>query len=295
MVQYFIKDNIAPAFPSETCPELHYMGNITPEISSYPRVMHSHSNHVEISIIYSGQSEYWIHNTRQLIRPGDILIYNSNTVHDELSGEGMQIGSYFFAAGNIQIPGLRPNALIPDDVNPVFHVTEDFDRILRLCQDMLHTQDAPGRWSPYIAHFSMCALLEIIWRIVSDQPSSFPPPEPHYMGRIIKDYIDQHYREPLTLGRLCDELHLSASYISHECKELLGYSPMQYILRRKIGEAQTLLISTNYSITQIAQMVGYDSQSHFDQRFSKYVGISPSQFRRNYQKYDVLKQTDHSD
>ena len=54
-------------------------------------------------------------------------------------------------------------------------------------------------------------------------------------------------------------------------------------MNRSFPYAQTLLISTDYSITRIAQMVGYDSQSHFNQRFSRYVGISPSRFRKNYQ------------
>ncbi|MCI9101301.1 MAG: helix-turn-helix transcriptional regulator [Lachnospiraceae bacterium] len=52
-----------------------------------------------------------------------------------------------------------------------------------------------------------------------------------------------------------------------------------------MGEAQTLLISTEHSITKIAQMVGYDSQSHFNQRFRQYVGISPGKFRKNYKNY----------
>ena len=61
-----------------------------------------------------------------------------------------------------------------------------------------------------------------------------------------------------------------------------GYSPIQYLLRRRIGEAQTLLITTDYSITQIAGMVGYDTQSYFNMQFTKNVGISPKKFRQNY-------------
>ena len=49
------------------------MGKVLPEISSYPRIMHSHAGHVEISIIYSGTSEYLIGDRRQLIQPGDVI------------------------------------------------------------------------------------------------------------------------------------------------------------------------------------------------------------------------------
>ena len=72
MVQYFIKDQYAPVFRSETSPKLYYLGNITPQISSYPRILHAHEDHVEISIIYSGRSEYLIQDKKQLIQPGEI-------------------------------------------------------------------------------------------------------------------------------------------------------------------------------------------------------------------------------
>ncbi|NBH79892.1 AraC family transcriptional regulator [Clostridiaceae bacterium] len=96
-----------------------------------------------------------------------------------------------------------------------------------------------------------------------------------------KEYIEEHYHEPISIKDICRDLGLSESYVSHTFKDMLGYSPMQYALRCKIGEAQTLLISTDYSITEIARMVGFDAQSHFNQRFIKDVGISPSKFRKN--------------
>lgn len=61
-----------------------------------------------------------------------------------------------------------------------------------------------------------------------------------------------------------------------------GYSPVQYLLRRRIGEAQTLLITTDLSITRIAEMVGYDTQSYFNLQFTKNVGMPPNKFRQNY-------------
>ena len=57
---------------------------------------------------------------------------------------------------------------------------------------------------------------------------------------------------------------------------------MQYLLRRRIGEAQTLLISTDLPVTTIAGMVGYDTQSYFNLQFSKNVGMPPKKYRQNY-------------
>ena len=70
--------------------------------------------------------------------------------------------------------------------------------------------------------------------------------------------------------------------LSHVFKQMSGYSPVQYLLRRRIGEAQTLLITTDLSITRIAEMVGYDTQSYFNLQFTKNVGMPPNKFRQNY-------------
>lgn len=282
MVQHFMSEEITPLFYSQTQPQLFYMGKILPELSTYPRILHSHSNHVEISIIYSGTSEYLVRERMQLIQPGDVIIYNSGVVHDELSNESSQIGSYFFAIGNLLLPNLRANALIADNANPVVHIRENFDRIIALCEAMLQSISDPCEWSKCIEYYSMCALLEIVWRAIHANTATGNAYQNFYLGRKIKDYIDAHFCEQLNMDKICGQLGLSKSYVSHTFKDLLGYSPMQYVMRRKIGEAQTLLISTNFSITQIAQMVGFDVQSHFNQRFIKYVGISPGKFRKNY-------------
>lgn len=284
MLQHFMKKQVSPIFYSEHLPQLYYMGKVLPEISSYPRILHSHADHVEISIIYSGTSEYLIGDQRQLIRPGDVIIYNAGVIHDELSSENAQIGNYFFAVGDLQVPRLPANALIPDNVNPVFHIQQDFDEIKLLSETMLSHFEHPSVWSPYIIHCETQALLEIIWRVIHAEQRTQEPHPNFYLGYKIKNYIDLHYLEPLTMKQVSSALGMSESYISHVFKDMLGYPPMQYALRKKIGEAQTLLISTDYPISQIAQMVGFDAQSHFNKLFSKYVGISPGQFRKNYRK-----------
>ena len=91
----------------------------------------------------------------------------------------------------------------------------------------------------------------------------------------IKDYIDRHFAEDFSLQSMADALHVSPYYLAHVCKDVTGYSPLQYVLRRRIGEAQTLLITTELP-------VGYDNPSHFNAQFSKAVGMSPRTFRKEY-------------
>lgn len=116
----------------------------------------------------------------------------------------------------------------------------------------------------------------------TDAAEEKPVEEPHILGRRIKEYIDRHYMEPITLQSMGEALHISPYYLSHVFKQMSGYSPVQYLLRRRIGEAQTLLITTDLSITRIAEMVGYDTQSYFNLQFTKNVGMPPNKYRQNY-------------
>jgi AraC-like DNA-binding protein len=70
--------------------------------------------------------------------------------------------------------------------------------------------------------------------------------------------------------------------LSHVFKDTFEYSPGNYLVRRRIGEAQTLLLTTNYSVIEIASSVGYNNVSHFNTIFKKLIGTTPKQYRKKY-------------
>jgi AraC-like DNA-binding protein len=134
-------------------------------------------------------------------------------------------------------------------------------------------------------HFMMLALLSIFNRIISsnmEQDQSKKPTDLRILGHQIKEYIDENYYEDLSLATIADAMNLSTYYLSHVFKKYIGYSPMQYTLRRRIGEAQTLLITTDDSITDVASQVGYGNPNYFNVIFTKNIGMSPSQYRKSY-------------
>ena len=63
-------------------------------------------------------------------------------------------------------------------------------------------------------------------------------------------------------------------------KQKTGYSFKQYILRRRIGEAQIRLVNTQDSVQAISEAVGFEDASYFSRIFSKYIGLTPSEYRK---------------
>ena len=285
-VQCFVEKEVKTIFrdSGENHPKLLYVSEIRPDASTHPRVMHAHEEFVELILICSGSSEYLIHDKKVVIQAGDLLVYNAGVVHDEISGPDMEVGSYCVAVGGLHMPGLRENALIPDDAGYVFPTGKYFNDLKALFEMMFRNLAAGEPQAELFCSTLMHALLVAVLTVTDSVniPKEKPVDEPHILGRRIKEYIDKHYMEPITLHSMGEALHISSYYLSHVFKQMSGYSPVQYLLRRRIGEAQTLLITTDLSITRIAEMVGYDTQSYFNLQFTKNVGMPPNKFRQNY-------------
>lgn len=297
--QCFVKKEFHPIFVGDNNPQLLYVCKVSPDISSrHPRIMHSHGELVELVLIYSGESDYLIHDKKCTVRAGDLLIYNSGVVHDEMSGPDSLLGFITIAVGGLHMPGLREHALIPDDAGFLFPTGHNFEDIRQLLELMFRNLSEQEPDAEAFCNSLMHALLRKVLTVVQEHTGTMQKEaalsdadEPNILGHRVKDFIDQNYTQPITLQTIAEALHTSPYYMSHVFKEMSGYSPIQYLLRRRIGEAQTLLITTDYSITDIAGMVGYDTQSYFNMQFTKHVGMPPKKFRQNYIVAEKEKQT----
>ena len=279
-VQCFIKRKYKPAFTQDTMPRLLYVSRRPPVQEARPRLLHAHPEFAEVLLVDQGTPRFLIGETAYDTKPGDLLLINSGVVHDELSDH--PFGSWCIAVAGLQLPGLRENALVPDDAPAVYPVGEELPD-LRALYDIMHRYISADRPDcEAFCHRLMLALLDRVLTITGSTTLRLPvDTEPSSLGHQVQEYIDRHYSEPLTLQILGDALHASPYYLSHVFKEVSGYSPMQYLTRRRIGEAQNLLLETDLPITRIAELVGYETQNYFNLQFSKYVGMPPRKFRQS--------------
>ena len=84
---------------------------------------------------------------------------------------------------------------------------------------------------------------------------------------------------------LAARVSLSESHFQLTYKQLFGKSPINDIILARIEKAKSLLATTNYSIGDIAQLCGYENESHFSRQFRKYSNLTPSQYRYDKQPY----------
>lgn len=105
------------------------------------------------------------------------------------------------------------------------------------------------------------------------------PQAPGQLKNLV-DYIDENLAEKLSLAVLAEQTNWNVYHFARLFKQYLRISPHQYILKRRIERAKVLLLNDQQSILEIAQMVGYESHSHFSQMFRKLEGLSPQDYRK---------------
>lgn len=100
----------------------------------------------------------------------------------------------------------------------------------------------------------------------------------------IVTYIREKYTDPsLSAGAVADSFHVSLSWLSIHFKSATGLGFLDYVHKCRISEAKKLLSSTNISIKNIAEMVGYTNSATFSRAFSRYEGVTPSWYRSSRQ------------
>ncbi len=93
-------------------------------------------------------------------------------------------------------------------------------------------------------------------------------------------YIHEHYAEPISRADLAQRVALSEDYLTACFRKELGVTPIAYINRYRVNQAQQLLLDTRKSVTEIALEVGFSDSGYFSRVFRREVGLSPTDYRQ---------------
>lgn len=104
----------------------------------------------------------------------------------------------------------------------------------------------------------------------------------------IRKYVDEHYMEPLNQNEIAKRFYINATYFSRAFKKEIGVNFTDYVRKRRMDEAETLLISTNLKIQDISDRVGYETPGYFTKKFQEVYGETPGKYREQNQKSGEL-------
>ncbi len=96
----------------------------------------------------------------------------------------------------------------------------------------------------------------------------------------VLSYIKEHLHQELTVASLAAHYHLSADHFSRVFQQKFGMRPSKYIQATRIERSQTLLLTTNNTIDEIAEKTGWANTSYYTRIFKKTTGKTPGMFRK---------------
>ena len=281
MLQYFLTENRNSIFENGRLPQLLYLCNTKTMERNFPRVLHKHDDRLELVFIVKGRGEHLIGDIKYRTQAGDLLIFNCNVIHDEMAEVNSDMAVYCCGIKNLHIKGMEKNCLFNIHSPAVIATGDQWENIEKTLDIMFfHISQNTSRANE-ICQYLLASLLTTIIQLPSKNVYQIFHKKLTLIEQI-KQYIDQHYWEDLTLNDLAIRFHISPYYLAHLFKQQTEFSPIQYMIRRRIGEAQSLLINTHYSIGQIASMVGYHNANYFSTLFAKMIGISPTAYRLSW-------------
>lgn len=249
----------------------------------HSQYLHSHRNRLELLYIHEGSGLYYVDKHEYVVNAGNLVICNAGVTHGESPLRKNQMISLCCAVDGVKLEGLPDNCIIKNDQNPVLYFQNGTIGHIMMAMCGINAQsETIGNTFDYLAN----SLFELVMyrlrgreQIVNGKKKK----QGEFITEII-DYLDKNYAEAITLESIAERFHISQSAFSRFFKAEVGISPIKYILCRRIGEAQSMLMHTNLSLGEIGSRVGYYDSSHFSAAFKKNTGLTPSKYRDNFIK-----------
>lgn len=248
---------------------MHFESGKTPRVMRYvvsddphwASGYHMHENETELIWVERGTVEVMVNANKYVAHAGDIIALEHGKFHMLASSDADPAKTFTCAVYGFKFHDVRGESLIlePDSV-PVVHAALGVDTIRTLFRefDTLVTQANP---LVDILGNLIATLLTVLFR-ENFKLAARPGKDKQLKNALIREvlvYLNENYREKITLEALSKRFRASVSYIAHEFAREYGVSPINYVIERRITEAKFALTTTTQSLNQIAWHIGYEN------------------------------------
>ena len=236
---------------------------------------HAHS-YTELFYIVGGDGQFQIHDQVFPVHAHQLVVVNPNIIHTEVSYEARPLEYIVLGIEGVEltIPG-------SEEARYCIYSFPETNEVLNCLKNVLQEmQDCGAEYQTACLAYVDIILVQLMRNAsvsVSQSSARFPV---NRQCASVRQYIDQHYKESLTLDILAEKVSINKYYMAHAFKREYGVSPISYLISCRIREGRQLLAETDLSLTQIATVLGFSSSSYFSQSFRSVEGISPSEYRK---------------
>ncbi len=235
---------------------------------------------VDWQIIYiaAGKGHFILDGKEVIVPAGNMILYQPKQVQDYFYFGKDKTQVWFVHFTGREIRNILKHYRIPTDCY-ILHtgLSQEYEDLFRKMRDEL--VKCSWGYEEMLTYLFRELLLTMHRRMTENAPrvTGFIQDE-------IDSYFEEHYKEEISIEQYAVSRNMSTSWFNRSFRSAMGTAPMKYILNIRIRNAQTFLETTDYSISVIASLVGYDNPMYFSRLFRKAKGMSPSKYRKTFRE-----------
>jgi AraC-like DNA-binding protein/mannose-6-phosphate isomerase-like protein (cupin superfamily) len=246
-----------------------------PELASVD--VHWH-DYYELGYVLDGRATHVVNGVPRTVAPGTVFLLSPADFHAiEPAGD-----TPFRMVNAVIHPDLVERTL--ESVLPVGEIGLPWsaDALPVVAGDVRRIRDEttardPG-WETVVESALRTIIVELARSSVDGHPAQADGDgagPPAHVRRALR-YVEQHFREPLTLAQVAAVAHLSPHWFSEQFRLATGNSFQAYLKRRRLTFARDLLESTDLGVTEVCHAAGFNDPSYFGRAFRASFGVPPS-------------------
>ncbi|WP_055296486.1 AraC family transcriptional regulator [Coprococcus sp. AF99-45] len=275
-----IREHGTPEFPFE-----YYLDDID-EIGQGYVEWHWH-NEIEWAWVESGKVICRIGNEKIILEAGEGIFINSRVIHRFETPGGALMPNILHAP---ELLAARESAIYQKYVSPVITYGKEYvilekeknSGILSLLDEIYKDAGKEMLRKELIIQNKISRLWDELFEEVPDIVQRESRNKNLLLQSRLREmmqFIENHYKERISLERLAAEANISKSEALRCFKRGIGTTPVKYLIDYRLERAKELLCKTNDTIIRVAADVGIDNTSYFVRIFKKMYGMTPGAFR----------------
>ena len=233
---------------------------------------------VELQLIQKGVGEYRINGTRYPFRRNTLLIVRPKQVHQCLPNPHCRIEKVCLVFSWKLVEHGWPLSFV-DGLPRLFQLSES--AVTQVIMRLRNISDEIDKKDAYWGSVIPGELVNLIILLHRNRRQQVQPSICHPVVQEALQFLDEHFKEPLSIPELAKRFGLSPSRLSHVFKRAMKCGIKRYVLERQMAEAKMLLEREHCpQVRLVAESVGFDDYRLFHRHFTRVIGCTPSEHRR---------------
>lgn len=238
--------------------------------------------HIELHYIIQGTADMYLGQQCYPVQQGDLVIANSSELHSGYCTSAPYTADVIiFDIADLSAELAKKNYIF----RPM--IRED-DTIRQLFHRIFQETERQEAGYKQLCKALVTELLVYLSRryVIQSLPERDSVKRKKNLERLnaVLCYIEQHYTDRITVGQLAAMACLSEDRFGHLFRESVGRPPLQYINEMRLHKAMNLLRTNQYTVTEVADAVGFQDYNHFGRQFYRHYGCTPNDARRGKER-----------